>query len=255
MAADESIDDHGVWRIHTSRYQLPVESLAQLLHWPAAAVNIKQGHTLLIIRSEKGAHAFYANEVLPSRDIVIKNLAPWLSYLPGIQGACILANGTVAPVLDMLRLVRDLEEGKIQLQAADEVKAIELNQAASTILVVDDSLSNRKALRLSLEGMGHVVHTAVDGLDALQIMNTTPVDMVLTDMEMPRMNGLEMTQAIRIWPEMKDLPVIMITSRSTRKHRDLAEQAGVDGYLTKPVQTTALQEQIKKWLDTQLAII
>lgn len=255
VAADESIDDHGVWRIHTSRYQLPVESLAQLLHWPAAAVNIKQGHTLLMIRSEKGAHAFYANEVLPSRDIVIKNLAPWLSYLPGIQGACILANGTVAPVLDMLRLVRDLEEGKIQLQAADEVKAIELNQAASTILVVDDSLSNRKALRLSLEGMGHVVHTAVDGLDALQIMNTTPVDMVLTDMEMPRMNGLEMTQAIRIWPEMKDLPVIMITSRSTRKHRDLAEQAGVDGYLTKPVQTTALQEQIKKWLDTQLAII
>lgn len=255
VAADESIDDHGVWRIHTNRYQLPVESLAQLLHWPAAAVNIQQGHTLLIIRSEKGAHALYANEVLPSRDIVIKNLASWLGYLPGIQGACILANGTVAPVLDMLRLVRDLEDGKIQLQAADEVKTVELNKTASTILVVDDSLSNRKALRLSLEGMGHVVHTAVDGLDALQIMNTTPVDMVLTDMEMPRMNGLEMTQAIRIWPEMKDLPVIMITSRSTRKHRDLAEQAGVDGYLTKPVQTTALQEQIKKWLDTQLAII
>jgi chemosensory pili system protein ChpA (sensor histidine kinase/response regulator) len=85
-------------------------------------------------------------------------------------------------------------------------------------------------------------------------MNNTLVDMVLTDMEMPRMNGLEMTQAIRIWPEMKDIPVIMITSRSTRKHRDLAEQAGVDGYLTKPVQTAALQEQIQKWLDTQLAI-
>ncbi len=255
VAADESIDDHGVWRIQTNRYQLPVESLAQLLHWPATAVNIKQGHTLLIIRGEKSVHALYANEVLPSRDIVIKSLAPWLNYLPGIQGACILANGTVAPVLDMIRLVRDLEDGKIQLQAADEVKLVEPSKAASTILVVDDSLSNRKALRLSLEGMGHVVHTAVDGLDALQIMNHTSVDMVLTDMEMPRMNGLEMTQAIRIWPEMKDLPVIMITSRSTRKHRDLAEQAGVDGYLTKPVQTAALQEQIKKWLDTQLAII
>jgi chemosensory pili system protein ChpA (sensor histidine kinase/response regulator) len=185
---------------------------------------------------------------------VIKSLAPWLSYLPGVQGACILANGIVAPVLDMIRLVRDLEEGKIHLRAPDEVKVVEVSQAASTILVVDDSLSNRKALRLILESMGHVVHTAVDGLDALQVINTTPVDMILTDMEMPRMNGLEMTQAIRIWPEMKDLPIIMITSRSTRKHRDLAEQAGVDGYLTKPVQTAALQEQIQKWLDTQLAI-
>ena len=254
VAADESIDDNGVWRIQTNRYQLPVKPLAQLLHWPTVAVNIKQAHTVLIIRSETGAHALYANEVLPSRDIVIKNLAPWLNYLPGVQGACILANGTVAPVLDMIRLVRDLESGKLQLQAPDEAVVIEPSQAASTSLVVDDSLSNRKALRLVLEGMGHVVHTAVDGLDALQVMNNIAVDMVLTDMEMPRMNGLEMTQAIRIWPEMKDLPVIMITSRSTRKHRDLAEQAGVDGYLTKPVQTAALQEQIQKWLDTQLAI-
>ncbi|TXH77655.1 MAG: hybrid sensor histidine kinase/response regulator [Thiothrix sp.] len=255
VAADESIEDEkGAWRIQTSRYQLPVEPLAQLLHWPAPAVNIKQAHTMLMIRSETGVHALYANEVLPSRDIVIKNLAPWLNYLPGVQGACILANGTVAPVLDMIRLVRDLEEGKIQLRAADQIAAIEPTKAASSILVVDDSLSNRKALRLILEGMGHVVHTAVDGLDALQVMNNTLVDMVLTDMEMPRMNGLEMTQAIRIWPEMKDIPVIMITSRSTRKHRDLAEQAGVDGYLTKPVQTAALQEQIQKWLDTQLAI-
>lgn len=254
VAANESIDDNGTWRIHTNRYQLPVEPLAQLLHWPAPPVNIQQAHTMLIIRSETGVHALYANEVLPSRDIVIKSLAPWLNYLPGVQGACILANGIVAPVLDMIRLVRDLEEGKIHLQAPNELKIVEVRQAASTILVVDDSLSNRKALRLTLEGMGHVVHTAVDGLDALQLMNSTPVDMVLTDMEMPRMNGLEMTQAIRIWPEMKDLPVIMITSRSTRKHRDLAEQAGVDGYLTKPVQTAALQEQIQKWLDTQLAI-
>lgn len=254
VAANESIADNGSWRIHTNRYQLPVEPLAQLLHWPAPPVNIQQAHTMLIIRSETGVHALYANEVLPSRDIVIKSLAPWLNYLPGVQGACILANGIVAPVLDMIRLVRDLEEGKIHLQAPNEVKVVEVSQAASTILVVDDSLSNRKALRLILEGMGHVVHTAVDGLDALQVMNTTPVDMVLTDMEMPRMNGLEMTQAIRIWPEMKDLPIIMITSRSTRKHRDLAEQAGVDGYLTKPVQTAALQEQIQKWLDTQLAI-
>ena len=69
---------------------------------------------------------------------------------------------------------------------------------------------------------------------------------------MPRMNGLEMTQAIRIWPEKKHLPIVMITSRGTQKHRKLAADAGVDGYLTKPVQTEALQQEVQKWLGTQM---
>ena len=120
------------------------------------------------------------------------------------------------------------------------------------MLVVDDSLSNRKSMRLMLEAMGYSVQTSVDGMDALELMNSLEVDLVLTDLEMPRMNGLEMTQAIRIWPEMKHLPIVMVTSRSTQKHRKLAADAGVDGYLTKPVQTEAMQQEVQKWLDTTL---
>jgi chemosensory pili system protein ChpA (sensor histidine kinase/response regulator) len=121
------------------------------------------------------------------------------------------------------------------------------------ILIVDDSLSNRKSLSLMVEQMGYQAITAVDGLEALQHLHGLPIALILTDLEMPRMNGLEMTQAIRIWPEKRHLPIIMITSRSTKKHRQMAQQAGVDAYLTKPVDYDTLNTQLYKWLKTQLA--
>jgi chemosensory pili system protein ChpA (sensor histidine kinase/response regulator) len=104
-----------------------------------------------------------------------------------------------------------------------------------------------------VEQMGYQAVTAVDGLDALQRLHEQSIELVLTDLEMPRMNGLEMTQAIRIWPEKSHLPVIMITSRSTQKHRQMAQQAGVDDYLTKPVDHETLNTQLHKWLRTQFA--
>ncbi len=103
-----------------------------------------------------------------------------------------------------------------------------------------------------VEQMGYQAITAVDGLDALQHLHEQPIELILTDLEMPRMNGLEMTQAIRIWPEKRHLPIIMITSRSTKKHRQMAQQAGVDAYLTKPVDHDTLNTQLYKWLKTQL---
>ncbi len=250
-AAESRLDDEQGWQIETSRYQLPVTQLAQVLHWQAPAVSVEQAHTLMIVRSEMRTYAFYAEEILPSRDIVIKNLAPWLSHISTVQGACILANGVVAPVLDMTALLRQMDSGELQPQVNELPLSLAVN-SRSTILVVDDSLSNRKSMRLMLEGMGHTVLTAIDGLDALQVLNGSQVDMILTDLEMPRMNGLEMAQAVRIWPEMKHLPVIMVTSRSTRKHRELATEAGIDAYMTKPVQAGLLQQQVDKWLGTQL---
>ena len=248
-------DEDGQWHIDSGRYQLPVTALGGLLGWPGAAFSQHQAQTLVICRSENQVYALQVDEVLPSRDIVLKTLAPWLSQVPNIQGACILADGTVAVVLDMSRLLYEFEHGGLgdRLQASAAVMPARV-PALATLLVVDDSLSNRKSMQLMLEGLGYRVVTAVDGLDALQLLNAQAVDMVLTDMEMPRMNGLEMTQAIRIWPEKRHLPVVMITSRATRKHRDMAQQAGVDAYLTKPVQRAVLEQQLQKWLGTQLAV-
>ena len=154
--------------------------------------------------------------------------------------------------MDVLRLLRNFDQG---LSKRNAVRPLGREKTAerARILVVDDSLSNRKSVSLMLEQMGYHAITAVDGLDALQRLHEQNIELILTDLEMPRMNGLEMTQAIRIWPEKEHLPVIMITSRSTQKHRQMAQQAGIDDYLTKPVDYETLHTHIQKWLRTQLA--
>ncbi|HHC73969.1 MAG TPA: response regulator, partial [Thiothrix sp.] len=187
------------------------------------------------------------------------SLAPWLHHIQSIQGACLLANGQVAPVIDIQRLLMRLEEKSPNLEDGFLApKASKHPTTAQTtqkprILIVDDSLSNRKSLALMIEQMGYPTLTAIDGLRALQCLHEHRISLILTDLEMPRMNGLEMTQAIRIWPEQRHLPIVMITSRSTQRHRQLAEQAGVDNYLTKPIDHDTLKQQLQQWLSKPLA--
>ncbi|OQX07990.1 MAG: hypothetical protein BWK73_26635 [Thiothrix lacustris] len=239
------------WFIQHQEQSLEVLQLAQLLGWQASSPDLRKGHSLLIIASEQKSYALYVDEVQQPRDVVVKSLAPWLNLAQGVSGACTLANGAVAPVLDVLRILRHLENGQLTLTSNQTPNTNKMPQRAR-ILIVDDSLSNRKSLSLMVEQMGHQAMTAVDGFEALQHLHEHAVELVLTDLEMPRMNGLEMTQAIRIWPEKRHLPIIMITSRGTQKHRNMAQQAGVDAYLTKPVDHDTLRKQLQRWLQTQL---
>jgi chemosensory pili system protein ChpA (sensor histidine kinase/response regulator) len=186
-----------------------------------------------------------------SREVVIKSLSPWIDGRNGIIGATHLPNGSVAPVLNLPKLLNLTEDTTSFITTYDaEVVRVDTSRSSDTplILVVDDSLSNRKALSLIIDQTEYDVVTAVDGLDALNIMNEKKVSMVFTDLEMPRMNGLEFTQSVRAWKENKHIPVIMVTSRTTSKHRQLAEKAGVDDYLTKPVVTDTLLDSIEQWV-------
>lgn len=252
VSPEEHIQEENQWHIEHQGNKLEIIQLARLLGWRASLPPMDKGHSLLLVESGQHLHALHVDEILQPRDIVVKSLSPWLNLTQGVSGACILANGEVAPVLDMLRLLRNLEQGKLELAAIDTAPRIRSNDK-HRILIVDDSLSNRKAVSLMVKQMGYEAITAVDGLDALQQLHEQTVEVVLTDLEMPRMNGLEMTQAIRIWPEKRHLPIIMITSRSTKKHQQMAQEAGVDDYLTKPVDQTTLNVQLQKWLNTQLA--
>ncbi len=252
VATDQYQFEGENWFIQHQEQSLEVLQLAQLLGWQAPAPDLRKGHSLLIIASEQKSYALYVDEIQQPRDIVVKSLAPWLNLAQGVSGACTLANGAVAPVLDVLRILRHLENGQITLKSHDTLNTNKTAQRAR-ILIVDDSLSNRKSLSLMVEQMGHQAVTAVDGLEALQHLHEHTIELVLTDLEMPRMNGLEMTQAIRIWPEKRHLPIVMITSRGTQKHRNMAQQAGVDAYLTKPVDYDTLHKQLQRWLQTQLA--
>lgn len=118
------------------------------------------------------------------------------------------------------------------------------------MLLVDDSLSQRRALEQLLQDAGFTVRTARDGIEATEQLADFKPDIVLTDLEMPRMNGIELTAHIRTRENLKTLPVIMITSRTTQAHRQLAMEAGIDFYLVKPVQEDDLLGKIQGLLAT-----
>jgi chemosensory pili system protein ChpA (sensor histidine kinase/response regulator) len=115
-------------------------------------------------------------------------------------------------------------------------------------MVVDDSLSNRKALSITAQQLGYKTVTAIDGQDAFDQMKKRSPDLILSDLEMPRVNGLELAQAIRNDEELSHIPFVMITSRATNKHRKQAKIAGANDYLVKPVDRETLQNHLEKWL-------
>ncbi len=204
---------------------------------------------MLFVKTANDTHAIYIDEIISSRQVVVKSLSAWLDTSEGLIGACHLPDGGVAPVINLPQILTLNEKtNQVVRQIQLDSKPSLATEKVAKILVVDDSLSNRKALSLIIEQTDYKVVTAVDGLDALQIMNGTDIDLVFTDMEMPRMNGVELTQAIRVWDEKKETPIVMVTSRTTKKHRQLAEKAGVNHYLTKPVLTETLLDSIHQWL-------
>ncbi|MCB1771326.1 MAG: response regulator, partial [Candidatus Competibacteraceae bacterium] len=204
---------------------------------------------VLLVREETGSlRAVLVQEVLDSRDLVVKNMGQYIPQLPGIIGATILGDGSVAPVLDLPELLRTRTTGQQWPAAVQPALATASAPQRQIVLAVDDSLSARRSLAQFVHDAGFEVRTARDGLEAIEIINSKRPDLVLADLEMPRMNGLELTAHLRANQATSDLPVIMITSRSTAKHRHEAEAAGVDMYLTKPFMEDDLLEQIHRLL-------
>jgi chemosensory pili system protein ChpA (sensor histidine kinase/response regulator) len=198
---------------------------------------------VLLVNTRTGINAVPVQEILRGSDLVVKEFGRYVPRMPGILGATILGDGAVTPVLDLPELMSGVHRPPDQMTDT----AVVVDQALSSLplaLVVDDSLSARKALVQIMEDAGYEVREARDGMEAVQLVEARRPDIVLADMEMPRMNGIELTAHLRTRRETADLPVIMITSRSTAKHRRQAEAAGVDVYLTKPFLDDELLDQV-----------
>ncbi|HRX69890.1 MAG: response regulator [Gammaproteobacteria bacterium] len=225
-------------------------SLETLLNLPEdPRQHSRNAPPVLLVREETGSlRAVLVQEVLDSRDLVVKNMGQYIPQLPGIIGATILGDGSVAPVLDLPELLRTRTIGQQWPAAVQPALATASVPQRRIVLAVDDSLSARRSLAQFVRDAGFEVRTARDGLEAIEIINSKRPDLVLADLEMPRMNGLELTAHLRANQATSALPVIMITSRSTAKHRHEAEAAGVDMYLTKPFMEDDLLEQIHRLL-------
>jgi chemosensory pili system protein ChpA (sensor histidine kinase/response regulator) len=185
-----------------------------------------------------------------SREIVVKSLGPQFARVQGVSGATILGDGRVVLILDLLTHIR-LLHGRLQAREQTGHGTPSWNEIEQgrppLVLVVDDSITVRKVTSRLLERHGMNVLTAKDGVDAMVLLKERVPDVMLLDIEMPRMDGFEVASQVRADEKLKELPIIMITSRSGQKHRDRAMAVGVNEYLSKPYQESALLESIAYW--------
>ena len=206
----------------------------------------RHSRTAILFETEAKTTAVMVEKILGSGDFVIKGLGDFIPNIPGILGVTLLGDGTVAPVLDIAELLRNLQSLSVQSGRYTRENYPTLKLPA--VLVVDDSLSVRRSLAQFMQDAGYEVRQARDGMEAMDIIMTHKPDLLLTDLEMPRMNGLELTRHIRANTATADIPIIMITSRAAAKHRDEALVSGVNVYLTKPYAEDELQEEIHRLL-------
>ncbi len=238
------------WVYREDRDTIEVFDLADLLGYPVENPlgQADDNRPVVVVSGAQGNQAVVVDQLLSGRDLVIKSLGRFLTNARGVVGASLLGDGTVLPVLDMHQLLDQTQAG-IDVPGVQAIRPAATGRAALTdILVVDDSLSVRQALSQLLEDEGYQVHTAKDGVEALEYLDNERPAAMLVDLEMPRMNGLELTQRLREREGTRNLPVIMITSRTSDKHRTQAQIAGVDLYLTKPYREVDLLARLRSML-------
>lgn len=214
----------------------------------------RQRVPLMLIRSADHRIALHVDNLLGRQEIVIKSVGPQLSTVGVLSGATILPDGKVALILDVGNLVRSAlaqQHG----QAAPLMPSIEETAAAEdevpTVMIVDDSITVRKVTERLLKRYDYNIITAKDGVDALTVMIEQIPDIMLLDVEMPRMDGYELATTMRNDERLKNVPIIMITSRTGDKHRQRAIDIGVNEYMGKPYQEQDLIENIRTLTGTK----
>ena len=194
---------------------------------------------IVLVRAGEHSTGLVADELIGSREIVVKPVGPQISSIRGISGATILGDGRIVVILDIGALVRAEWRGR----AAPTVTRDKADRRTFA-LVVDDSITVRRVTQRLLERNGMRVLTARDGMDAVALLAEHVPDIILLDIEMPRMDGYEVAAHVRGDARLHDVPIIMITSRVGEKHRARAIELGVDDYLGKPYQESQLLDAI-----------
>jgi chemotaxis protein histidine kinase CheA len=203
----------------------------------------------VVLRVGREELALEVDRVLEARELILQDVGRLLRRVRGVSSAALRNDGRVLFVLnpDALAQSATTDNQRLRPEAAAALRQ-RMQAQRRQALVVDDSLSVRKSLAQLLGDAGYEVRTARDGFDALDQLTRAPSDIVLTDLEMPNLNGLDFTRRLRQSPQWQDLPVLMLTSRATDKHRDGALQAGVSDYLTKPYTDADLLDRVRNLL-------
>jgi chemosensory pili system protein ChpA (sensor histidine kinase/response regulator) len=201
---------------------------------------------LLLVHSGDRLTALITEGMQGSREIVVKSGGPQVSSIRGLAGATILGDGGILPILDVVALMRAADPGP----GEGRQRVVGSGDPRPLALVVDDSITVRRVTARLLERHGMRVTAAKDGVDALAALQESIPNVILLDVEMPRMDGYELVKHLRNDARLKAIPVIMITSRTGEKHRRRAAELGIEHYLGKPYQGHELIAQIQARIGT-----
>ncbi len=231
----------------------PLSHLARLLGDENYQPETLPYNAILLLRSGDRRMAVHVDELMGNQDAVVKSMDAQLSRAPGVAGATVLGSGKVVLILNPLALIsRVVSTATVRVDAAAPTQPAPEAAGPMLVMVVDDSLTVRKATTRMLVRAGYQVVTAKDGIDALEKLADCEPSVMLLDIEMPRMDGFELTKRLRSDPKYKTLPIVMITSRAAEKHRKFAMELGVNAYLGKPYQEEQLLEHVKLFSEDEL---
>ena len=268
LSRAEIVDSVGIKRVNFDGTFFPIQDLREILALPettedaegAAAAPAR--HALLLTVGDISM-AVVVDHVMGQDEIVVKTLGDVLGGHPLFSGITISGDGDLILILDVPGMIESSNDGALSVQRSSSGSASSIVRAKSAepsapatqpanakarVLFIDDSLSVRKVAEKFLRNLGVDFTMAVDGVDGLEKLRQGRFDMIFTDLEMPRMHGYEVIREVRYVPAFKDIPVVVVTSRSGGKHKAQAELAGANDYVTKPFTQEVLQEKVTQWV-------
>jgi chemosensory pili system protein ChpA (sensor histidine kinase/response regulator) len=239
-----------VWQNH----KYPFFYLPRLLGNAGHNPETLRYNSILLLKSGQSTTAVHVDEMVGNQEVVVKNIGPQLARVSGIAGATVLGTGEVVLIINPVQLAQRIDteaEAPMVVKTMQAARAAAASVAASgppLVMIVDDSLTVRKITSRLLTREGFEVMTAKDGLDALQMLGERMPDVILLDIEMPRMDGFEFAKTVKGDFRVAHIPIIMITSRTAEKHRNRAQELGIEVYLGKPYQEEELLRHLREVL-------
>jgi len=229
--------------------RFPLGYLPHLLGVSRTFPEIRRSNRIVLLQAGEERLAIHADALIGQCEVVVKPVGPQLADAPGIEGATITGNGSIVLIINPIKLLQREQVRELLAAgplAAADVADIPPSAAAPVVMIVDDSLTVRKVTSRLLERQGYEILIAKDGVGALQLLRETVPAIMLVDIEMPHMDGFELIRAVRSNPELQNIPIIIISSRTAEKHRKVAEELGVNEFMGKPYQEDELLQHIER---------